>query len=806
MKQALILLLALPCLGYKAYAQTAASASIKGVVADEKTLETMPFATVAIEGKNAGVATDKDGRFVFSNLPSGDYSLVFSYLGYAQKKLENLHLSPAQVLDLGTVALQESELTLKTVTVSPGSFSVMGSAPLSKLSISQQDLKNMSWAEDITRAVSRLPGVSSTDFSSKFTVRGGEADEVLMVLDGMELYEPFHQRDFVGGLFSIVDIEVIQGIDLLTGGFSAEYGQRQSGVFQMSTKQIADNQHHTSVGVSLMNARLYMDGKFAHNKGSYLFSARRGMLDLLFKAIGSTETLPTFYDLMGKVEYKLNEKNNLSFHALHAGDKSSVRDIKPDNYDRHDTQYGNSYAWLTLKSALSTNLYARTLAYSGLITHHRVGLFHKRDYADKGDFSLLDDRNYSFFGLKQDWTWDASKRFALKAGFDVRQLNADYDYSQNIKEIRVNHQDSLYTFSRAIALKEKPSGQLINIYASSRFLLTSHLFLEAGIRYDAATYANDHLWSPRVSLAYAFSKNTFLRAAWGKYYQSQFMNNLDVNHNGTAFNPAELSTHYVLGFEHLFKMGISMRLEAYYKDISNISPIYQNLRDPWETFPESRNDVVRLNLNGADAKGIELFLKYDLGRKISWWFSYALAKAEDNIKNIEYDGIFQERTGKQLRPNNQFHTIYADVNYRLNKHWHFSWSWQFYKGWPRTTYTYAWKKLPDSNELGQETLAALPDGNLHFYPKHEAFNGVQYPAYHRMDLRVNRHFYLKNGKISAFVHLINLYNHFNLRKFDLGVSNGNDLLTPDGKGGYEISQDNTHWFGFTPIFGASWEF
>ena len=787
---------------------TTRTGTIKGVLIDEKTGEPIPGVNAIIDGtRNAkGGTTGVNGSFAILNLPDGTYTIVLSSVGYSQKRVEGLRIENSNTLDIGTIKLEESTITLNEITVTPGSFSVMGTAPLAQQTLTEKDLKNMSWAEDITRAVSRLPGVSSTDFSSKFTVRGGEADEVLMTLDGMELYEPFHQRDFVGGLFSIVDIETIQGIDLMTGGFGVEFGQRQSGVFQMKTKSIADNQRKTSLGLSLTNARLYTDGKFSKNKGSYLFSARRGMLDLLFKGIGKTETLPSFYDGMTKVEYKLNPKHILSFHALHAGDKNTVRDEKPNNYDRHDTKYGNNYGWLTLKSALTPKLNMRTLLYAGLITHTRVGIFHKRDYTDKGDFSLLDKRKYSFFGLKNDLTWDVSDRFAMKGGFDVRQLNADYDYSQSINEIRVNQNDSLYTFSRSFNVKAKPSGQLINLYTSGRFMVSPKLFLETGIRYDAATYANDNLWSPRVSVAYAFSKTTFLRGAWGRYYQSQFINNLDVNHNRTTFNPSELSTHYVLGFEHLFKKGVSLRLETYYKDISRISPIYQNLRDPWETFPESRNDVVKLNLRSATTKGVEVFMKYDLGKKISWWFSYAMARAEDNINDIEYDGLYSKRTGKQLRPNNQFHTIYADMNYRMKKNWHFSLSWQFYKGWPRTTYTYVSQKLPDTNTLGQETLAILPDGNLQFYQKHEEFNGVQYPAYQRMDFRINRHFQMPNSKVSIFLHVINVYNQFNLRKFDLGVTDDNGKLIPDGKGGYISTVDNTHWFGLLPVIGASWEF
>ena len=102
----------------------------------------------------------------------------------------------------------------------------MGQSRLSRQTLTSKDIQNMSWAEDITRAVARLPGMSSSDYSSKFTVRGGEADEVLISLDGMELYEPFHQRDYSGGLFSIVDIETIDNIELMTGGFAADYGNQ----------------------------------------------------------------------------------------------------------------------------------------------------------------------------------------------------------------------------------------------------------------------------------------------------------------------------------------------------------------------------------------------------------------------------------------------------------------------------------------------------------------------------------------------------------------------------------------------------
>lgn len=759
--------------------------TLKGSVIDEKTLDPLQGANISIEGTQRGTTAEADGIFIISDLPAGTYNIIITFIGYTDKRLDNLKVNEGEILDLAVILMAEEAITLEAIVVTPGSFAIMGEGPISRQTLGSEELKNMSFAEDITRAVTRLPGVSSNDYSSKFAVRGGEADEVLMTLDGMELYEPFHQRDFAGGLFSLVDIETIQGIDLLTGGFSSEFGNRQSAVFNMRTKQIEDGGRHTSTGLSIMQARIYTDGTFAQNKGNYILSARRGMLDQTFKLIGQEEITPVFYDMMGKVEYKLSPKNVLSFHALQAGDKTAVRDIKPEAYDIYDTDYGNTYAWLTLKSFYNKELFSRSLLYAGLISHNRYGDAKKYELADKTLFSLSDERSFNFFGVKQDWDWMVSERLYLKSGFDFKQLNADYKYFFSINDLRINSSDSLFYYSDLNDIHTKPTGQQASAYISARFPLLEKLFIESGLRYDYASYTNDNLWSPRASFAYAFSKTTFLRGAWGYYYQTQFINNLDVNHNHSKFNPAELSKHYVVGFEHLFDNGISIRLDGYYKDISRISTTYQNLRDPWEVFSETRNDVVELDFNGAAAKGIELFLKYDMGKRISWWFSYSLAKAEEDIRSLEFDGLLIKRTGTLPRINNQLHTIYCDLNYRPNNKWHFNLSWQFYEGWPLTTYTYNSK--------------TLDNGDLHFYQIHNEFRAEQYPAYHRMDLRVNRHFYFNFGRISTFLHIINLYNRENLRKFDLDVD-------PDGQGGYKIVEDHLYWFGLTPVLGVSCEF
>ncbi len=772
--------------------ETAAAGVITGVVVDS--LSGLPLADVnaRLIDTELGARTGAEGRFRILYCPPGDYRLRLSFVGYEDLSIHPLTLGESETLDLDLIRLSEKVYELNTVVVTPGSYSLMGPENVSRQTLSGKQIKSMTYAEDLTRAVTRLPGVSSNDYSSKFTVRGGEANEVLMELDGMELYEPFHQRDFAGGLFSIIDIESIEGVDLHTGGFSAEYGNRQSAVFSLKTRDPEPGTRRTSLALSAMIARLYTEGGFAGGRGGYLFSARRGLLDKLFKLVGYVENVPKFQDALAKLRYELSPRHVLSLHGLYSGDLTEVRDITEEAHDIHDTRYRNLYSWLTLRSFHNPRLISRTILTTGAVHHDRNGDAEKYEYSDKLHFKLKDVRDYTFAGIKQDWDWRATDRLALKLGFDLRRLKADYDYSYTLKDVRVNDQDSLVNYEREVDIRTRPSGHQLSAYLSGRLSVTPRLFLETGLRGDRMSYSGDSRLSPRAGFAYALSPATFLRGAWGYYYQSQFINDLDVNHNGTSFSPAELSRHYVLGLEHQFASGLSLRLDGYQKEVSNISPFYENLRDPWEVFPETRNDVVRVDINRARATGLELFLKYDVGRKFSWWFSYALARARDEVREIQFDGMLDERLGTLPRLNNQLHTVYYDFNYRPNARWHFNLSWQYFIGWPVTKYQYRFQ--------------VLPNDSLHFYPAHTRFRGDSYPPYHRMDLRINRHFQFERSRLSAFLHVINFYNRENVRKFDLDVRDGDEQLMPDGQGGYNYLSDITTWLGIMPVIGLTYDF
>ena len=767
--------------------------SVKGVVLDKTTGKPLAGVNITVEGTRRGTTTSQNGEFTISKIVAGTNTLIFDYIGYSRKKYAGISVVPDKTADLQVIEMEEEPIPLKAVVVTPGSYSIMGSESSVRQTLTSEDIKIMGWAEDLTRAVQRVPGISGNDFTAKFNVRGGDVDEVLVLLDGMQIYKPFHQKDFGGGLFSTVDIETVDGLDLLTGGFPAEYGDRMSGVLDLTTKSAKEGKRQTSLGFSLMNLRAFSMGAFNTNKGSWLFSARRGYLDIINKLTGNQFKLhPSYYDILSKLEYAVHPKHTLSAHVFLANDSYRLNEniIEPGNTDPNidflQTKYGNNYGWLTLKSFLSSKLYARTLFYGGVVTQERVrNLFDDDPEAHLNSSQVSDDRDFKLFGCKQDWNYEASEKIYLKFGMDLKRLRTKFTYSKDIDNEFVTANDSLIRQIDMLEVQRTEDGNQLGFYLSSRFQLFNPMTVETGLRYDYSSYTGDKLWSPRLGMVYSLAKTTFLRAGWGYYYQTQNIDDLRIEFGEDSYQPAQLSKHYVLGLEHHFNNGIQVRAEGYLKKISDLQDSYITFRNIDEFFPETRDDLIRLTIAEATSKGVELYAKYDTGNKFSWWLSYVLSAATDNVSALHYTGSLEHRTGSLPRLWDQRHTANLDVNYRPSRKWHFNFAWQFRSGWPYTPFEV--KRIPRG------------DGTFAYYHDYGLFNSLRYPAYHRLDVRINRHFFPASGKITVFLHIINAYNHENVNNYDYSILDGN--ADP-----FRFEIDTETWFPILPFVGVSWEF
>ena len=766
--------------------------AIKGALEDQSSRMPLDWASVTLEDTRRGTISNQDGEFTISRVPPGEYTLIVVRMGYTTHRVEGIVVRADETVVLPSVAMEKQAIPLKEIVVSPGSYTLMGSETSVRQTLSSEDIVIMGWAEDITRAVQRSPGIVSDEYGAQFSIRGGDVDEVLVLLDGMQIYKPFHQKDFGGGIFSTVDIEAIEGVDLLTGGFTADYGNRMSGVLSMQSKTPRDGQGQTSVGVSLMNARVFSMGDLWDGRGSYLVSARRGYLDLLNSLMNNEFKLePSYYDLLGKVEYELNDTHILSLHTFVANDTYGLSEKVLEtnqsvNVDSVDSEYGNTYGWLTLKSIFSPDLYARTIVYGGSVTKRRDWEnFDLDPDAHLASATIHDRVDLGLIGLKQDWDYQAGPKTLLKVGLDVKKVDATIDYSKSIHNEFITADDRLTEQIESFSTKRNPSGEQLGAYLAGRYKLTAPLTVETGLRYDRASYTKDNLWSPRLSAVYSLTSATFLRAGWGYYYQTQGIDQLRVQFGEFDYDPAERAEHFVLGFEHFFRNGLSLRSGAYHKGMSKLQDEYYSFHDIDEFFPEARSDLVRLSLKEGTSRGIETYLKYDTGNKLSWWLSYVLSEVTDDVGEIHFDGSLIKKTGELPRAWDQRHTLNIDANYRLSDAWHFNATWKQRTGWPNTDF--------EVRRLQRE------DGTFAYYQKRGVFRGTRVPSYQRLDARINRHFYTSRGKTSIFLHVINLLNHENVIRYD------HDLAEESAES-FRADIESEAWFGLIPFIGMSWEF
>ncbi len=742
---------------------------IKGIVLDRATRQPLPGANIRVLGTTLGTVTGGDGRFLLSPVPSGTHTLEASLIGYQPQRLENKAIAVNAALEV-SFELVEAPVPLSEIIVTPGHFAIMQNEPAVRQTLTREEISTIPhFGEDVYRAVQRLPGISGNDFSAKFTVRGGENKEVLVLLDGLELDEPFHLNDIGGGL-SIVDVEAIGGINLMTGGFPAEYGDKLSGVFDISSIAPDESKRRTSLGLSFLNARFKTAGLFKNGRGQWFLSARRGYIDLVLKLIGEADQFsPDYYDVLGKVQYRLHDRHTLTAHVLRSGDQFDLLD-KNDG-DIVNSGYGNTYGWLTLKSFPSQKLFAQTVFSAGHIARKRTGTDFNGANRQVRSF-VAEKRAFQVYNLKQDWHYNFSDRHFLKWGFDLKSLNADYDY---FNRERVSAGITLAPYD-TITANTNPAGRKLSFYFADRTRLLKSLTAEAGLRYDDNSYTADKNFSPRLNLAYTIGRNSVARLGWGKFYQTQGIHELEVQDGENKFFPAELAEHRVIGFEHNFASGVNIRFEAYQKQLSQQRPYYSNLLDATHVlvFPEVEEDRVMLTPQEGEAKGIELFVKKDNGGKLNWWGSYAFAFAEDQIGGKTVPRSFDQR-----------HTVYLDFTYRPSPKWRLNWAWQYHSGWPYTEA--AFKRV------------ALNNGGFFYELVYGPRNAARMPAYHRFDLRVNRYFDAGKGRLAVFLEMINLYNHTNVRTYEYDLD-----VQPNGQ--FVSTRNVEKWLPLLPSIGISWEF
>lgn len=748
---------------------------------------------VGLPNRTIYTRTARDGRFSLGAVPVGRHEFAVAAAGRPLVQVSGVVVEADRetVLQPVTVPPGDGTEALETLVVdgstlqsgpgvvgppfqlarmvlTPSRFGFGEGPALSTATLNQADLSALpQLGDDLFRAIAKLPGLASSDISAKFWVRGAPHEQVLTRLDGADLLEPYHMKD-VDGALSIIDLETVARLDLFTGGFTAEYGDRLAGVLTMESETRARPGRQTTLGLSLTGARLTTRGATDSGRVSWLLSGRSGYPDIALEMQGSGgEVKPRYHDLFSKVELRVNSDHTLAFHALAAADSLTFRE--EGDSDLH-SDYDSTYFWARWRGSWQERLRGEAV-----LTHSRVG-WHRLGETRPTDFlqlNLRDDRELVTTGLRQDWSYLASDQILLRGGLDYAHQAMEYRYRRT-RDVPVINNGNLELSRRVLNLDFDPEGTAAGLYGAVRFQPRPELTLEAGARYDRqdVTGRDSRMLSPRLNAAWGTGR-TSVRVAWGLHHQAQGLHQIAIaNGDNSIFGP-ERAEHRVLSVEHRRADGVNLRAEFYDRNTADPRPRWENLSDPYDVFPETQYDRVRLTPTRARATGIELIAERRGPHKLQWAASYAWAESTETLGGREVP-----------RSRDQRHTIALDAHYRPNPRWQFSVAWQFHSGWPTT-----------ENVV---TMTTFPGGGLGTLQTIGTPYAVRLPAYHRLDLRATRYFQLRDSTLRVFVDVFNAYDRANAYRYDYSsqIVNGQVVVT----------RTEEKLFPLLPSLGVMWDF
>ena len=725
--------------------------------------------------------TGQDGRFVFGDVNGECDAVTATAVGFEERTIP-VTVHPSEGMEL-RVELRRIPVELDGIVIAPGSFGILDASPAAiGTVVSRDDIEAIpQFGDDVFRTLKRIPGIASGDISAKLHVRGSTDRNLLVRLDGMELFEPYHLKDF-DGPFGIVDVQSLGRIDLITGGFPVEYGDRWGAVFDMRTRHAPSTGMRTTVGMSLNSLSLINQGRFSGNRGQWLVSLRRGFLEYIMRIANIQEDVsPSFWDVLGKVQYLLSDDHVLSVEVLHAGD-----DVEWNGHRSGESiisDWANSYSWINWQGSFFPWLRAETQLFGGRLTRNRIG---SGGDPNDGVFSPLrvvvsDIAASSFGGIKQDWQLDVTGNVLVKAGFELRINNGEYDYTGVADRLDLGENGYIVTLTDSTDVRRNVTGSEVGTYLSMRARTLRQLTWEAGVRFDHTSYTGDADISPRLLLRWDPAARTSVKGSWGRYGQSQGIHELNVVDGDTLFRGSEHAEQVALGVEHRFGRAWLGRVEAYSRVVVDPRPVYVNLARDIAPIMQVESDRTRLDLTKSRAKGIEFHLSNETAGPWSWSGSYVLAWAEQEVGGRWSPATLDQR-----------HTVNIRAAYRWGRAWQLSGSWQFRTGWPITERSpnVVVVEMPDTGERAQIVRDEFG-----------ALNGAQLPPYHRLDLRVTRTIEIGRSRLEVFVDIFNVYNRKNIRSYVYS------LIDPDGDGLYTARRDpGLSLLPIMPTLGFRWVF
>ena len=634
------------------------SSSINGFVRNDANGEPISYANVFISNTSIGAATNRDGYFVISNIPSGIHEVNVSMIGYAVHK-ETIDLTETSSIRI-EVRMKEQVIEGSEVLVTAERQKFERSIESSQISLDIREINSApAFIEpDVFRTLQMLPGVQTTsDFSSALYVRGSTPDQNLIMLDGIVVYNPYH----LGGIFSTFNTDAIKEADFHAGGFPARHGGRMGAILNVINREGNTNEITGMANISLISSKGLLEGplpRWRGMKGSWMISGRRTYFDSIVdalkipigqKADGTDAYFQFpyfFYDYQVKINLDINQDHRITYSRFYGDDVLDYSWDERESIDNanvnRDTETGFSIKWpwgnrtngIIWRWIMSPQMVAKTFVSNSRYRFDFDLGFYFRDtytYADSVT-TIFTDVNWRLYDIINDnsieteLTWKATDRHEMTAGFQLKSV--DFDLGE---EVNIATQDTSVTFS-PLTLDNKTRE--ISFFIQDRWEFSEKLKFQLGIRGTDYNLHDEFYLDPRLGMKYHYSKNVALKLNWGLYHQFlTTANNQDENLRLVELwlgipedKPAAISQHIIGGLEYMSQRNIFYRLEIYQKDFDNLLTLKQENQNTMED-DDSDTPFNEFWDTQGNSWGVEFLLKKSTGR-LNGWVGYTYAETK----------------------------------------------------------------------------------------------------------------------------------------------------------------------------------
>lgn len=738
--------------------------TLSGYVSDE-TGEMLPGVYVVIPNTTTGTATNVYG-FYSITLPAGKYIFRYSFIGYQTIDREidltsslklNISLKTAtSAIDAVTITAERKDENIKDVSMS----NVQMPARIIR------KIPNLMGEVDIIKSIQLLPGVqSSVEGSSGFYVRGGNADQNLILLDGATVYNPSH----LFGFFSVFNGDAVKNIELIKGGIPAEYGGRLSSVLDVHMNEGNTQKIKGNAGIGLISSRLTIEGPIIKEKLSFILSGRRTYADLMLPFATDTVAKNSklfFYDLNAKLNYQIDQNNRIFLSGYFGRDVNVFGNLFQMNF-------GNATATLRWNHIYEDRLFSNlTLVFSDF--NYNLGI-------PNGPMSFKWLSHIVDYSLRNDYTYYLNPSNTLKFGLQVTYHTikpGSVESSDSSSFMTDMHYPDNHGIESAIFLSnEQKIGSRFSILYGLRLSVFQNIGKGTLYHYDpeyrvsdSTVYGSGDIFNtysslePRLNMRYTISDKSSVKISYNR--TAQYMH---LASNSTATFPLDMwfmsnpnvkpqkADQVALGyFRNFMDNRVEVSCELFYKKTYNAI----DFKDHAVLAPQQYLEG-ELRIGRARSYGAELLVRKQTGR-LTGWISYSYIRTFRKIPAIN--------GGREFSPvYDKPHNISVVVNYEISKRFDAGINWVYSTAIPVT--------VPS---------AGYHYGNI-WVPEFTERGGMRIPgtAYHRLDFSLN--YYFRTFKLESNLNLsvYNVYNRHNA--FAIYFRDKNlDVESSGGEEGVEV--------------------